>query len=46
VTERFARVFGNNEDTVHACIDCAPNRELAERHGESDSEAGTSLGRW
>ncbi|MFC3476466.1 DUF7563 family protein [Halobacterium litoreum] len=28
VTLQFARVFGDNEDRVHSCIDCVPNAEL------------------
>ncbi|MFP8956754.1 hypothetical protein ACLI4Y_08500 [Natrialbaceae archaeon A-CW3] len=28
VTRQFARVFGDNRDTVHACPDCATYREM------------------
>lgn len=28
VTERFARVFGDNEQNVHSCPQCATEREL------------------
>ncbi|UHH14644.1 hypothetical protein LT972_06500 [Halobacterium litoreum] len=28
MTLQFARVFGDNEDRVHSCIDCVPNAEL------------------
>lgn len=31
VTVQFARVFGDNEDTVHSCMGCAPNAELGSR---------------
>lgn len=30
VTDSFARVFGDNEDTVTKCMACAPYVELAE----------------
>ncbi|WP_083865974.1 DUF7563 family protein [Natrinema gari] len=28
VTQRFARVFGDNHDVVHACAECTDNRHL------------------
>ena len=28
VTERFARVFGDNDDRVHYCPECASYREM------------------
>jgi hypothetical protein len=28
VTVQFAKVFGDNEDTVHNCMRCVPNAEL------------------
>lgn len=28
VTPRFARVFGDNEDVIHACLMCTTGREL------------------
>jgi hypothetical protein len=28
VTERFTRVFGDNEDDVYACLECSTMREL------------------
>lgn len=28
VTDQFARVFGDNEDTVHSCMGCGSNAEL------------------
>ncbi len=28
VTKRFARVFGDNEDIVHACPSCTSYREM------------------
>lgn len=30
VTPTFARVFGDNEDTVHACPNCASMRTIME----------------
>ncbi|WP_435064301.1 DUF7563 family protein [Halobaculum sp. EA56] len=30
VTERFARVFGDNEDVVHRCIGCSRAADLDE----------------
>lgn len=36
VTERFARVFGDNQDDVHNCIDCATNRDLYDGAGSAD----------
>ena len=30
VTKSFARVFGDNQDEVYACIDCRSNRALNE----------------
>lgn len=31
VTDQFARVFGDNEDTVHSCMGCGSNAELGLR---------------
>lgn len=28
MTVQFAKVFGDNEDTVHNCMGCVPNAEL------------------
>ncbi|MDZ7729864.1 MAG: hypothetical protein U5K37_00895 [Natrialbaceae archaeon] len=28
VTRQFARVFGDNRDTVHACPECSTYREM------------------
>lgn len=28
VTPQFARVFGDNEDVVHQCMECVPNADL------------------
>jgi protein-arginine kinase activator protein McsA len=33
VTTRFARVFGNNEDELYACHQCATLRELSRGEG-------------
>ena len=30
VTDQFAKVFGNNEDRVYACLDCSTTRALRE----------------
>ena len=35
VTVQFARVFGDNSDTVEKCIACAPNAELDEAPSRS-----------
>ncbi len=29
VTQQFARVFGDNDDVVHACLECSTFRTLA-----------------
>lgn len=36
VTDRFRRVFGDNDDTVHACRRCSTMRAL--RNGDGISE--------
>ena len=28
MTAQFAKVFGDNTDTVHNCMSCVPNAEL------------------
>lgn len=33
VTRRFARVFGDNGDDVHACVNCTTTRELRQGAG-------------
>jgi hypothetical protein len=38
VTEQFARVFGDNEDEVHNCIDCTSNAELYDGAGSAGDE--------
>lgn len=38
VTEQFARVFGDNQDHVHNCIDCASNRDLYDGAGSAETE--------
>lgn len=35
VTQQFARVFGDNDNTVHACIECST------LHALRDGEGGT-----
>lgn len=45
MTVQFARVFGDNDDRVHNCIDCVPNAELddgAASNSEGLTEAGTT----
>lgn len=44
VTVQFARVFGNNQDAVHRCIDCAQYGTLEDEGGEHDESVSTSLG--
>ncbi|AHG04021.1 hypothetical protein HALDL1_10730 [Halobacterium sp. DL1] len=42
VTVQFARVFGDNQDSVHNCMDCVPNAELddgAASNSQSRSES-------
>lgn len=39
VTERFTRVFGDNEDDVYACLECSTMREL--RAGSGVTPDGT-----
>ena len=41
VTERFARVFGNNQDEVHGCLDCMSNTDV-KNGGAHDVDADTS----
>lgn len=38
VTPRFARVFGDNTNTVHACITCSTLHELREGEGGTTHE--------
>lgn len=38
VTEQFARVFGDNDDHVHSCIDCTANTDLYDGAGSQGSE--------
>jgi hypothetical protein len=45
VTTQFARVFGDNEDTVHHCIGCVPNGDLEENNVES-TEPQSATGVW
>ncbi|MFC7134023.1 MULTISPECIES: DUF7563 family protein [Salinibaculum] len=33
VTQQFARVFGDNDNTVHACIECSTLHALREGEG-------------
>lgn len=33
VTQQFARVFGDNTNTVHACIECSTLHALREGEG-------------
>lgn len=40
VTGMFARVFGDNEDTIHRCMNCAPNTDLDKCHRPVADENG------
>lgn len=42
ISHRFARVFGNNEDEVHGCIDCSTLHSL--RDGEGSEPRGQADG--
>lgn len=42
VTVQFARVFGDNEDTVTKCIECVPNAALDETTDDYESEGTES----
>jgi hypothetical protein len=45
VTDRFARVFGDNQDDVHNCLACTTNRDLydgAASAGDDWSDSVTS----
>lgn len=48
VTEQFARVFGDNEDSVHYCIDCTTNAHLHNGGGSSatSERSGVSQTAW
>lgn len=35
VSSRFARVFGNNQNEVHACLECATEKELYRGSGRA-----------
>ncbi|NIB98550.1 hypothetical protein G9C83_02880 [Halobacterium sp. R2-5] len=39
MTEQFARVFGDNEDHVHSCIDCTANTDLYDGAGSNGDGA-------
>lgn len=38
VTVQFARVFGDNQNEVHSCIDCATNRDLYDGAGSVEDD--------
>lgn len=40
VTEQFARVFGDNDNDVYNCTDCATNRDLYDGAGSAGSDVG------
>ncbi|WP_418771503.1 DUF7563 family protein [Halobacterium yunchengense] len=47
VTEQFARVFGDNEDRVHSCIDCTANTDLYDGAGSQGADgADRALAQW
>ena len=39
VTERFARVFGDNKDVVRRCIGCSRAADLDESPGPDEQDA-------
>jgi hypothetical protein len=41
VTQRFARVFGDNEDEIHGCPECRGLNELCEGAGALPSRVPT-----
>ncbi|MFB6068426.1 MAG: hypothetical protein ABEJ90_00685 [Halobacterium sp.] len=45
VTVQFARVFGDNDDSVHNCIDCATNAEL-DQNPDAGQTVGVGPPRW
>jgi len=40
VSAEFARVMGDNDGTVHACIECGTNNVGSDAGGVSDNDAG------
>lgn len=38
VTAQFAKVFGDNQDTVSKCIQCVPNASLDDTTGETSRQ--------
>lgn len=46
VTVQFARVFGDNADTVHNCMECVPNAELDDGAASSADGTGEVTGNW
>ena len=41
VTQRFARVFGDNEDDIHGCPECCGLNELCDGAGALPQQATT-----
>jgi hypothetical protein len=46
VTVQFARVFGDNQDSVHNCMDCVPNAELDDGAASSSQSRPESPLAW
>lgn len=44
VTPRFARVFGDNQDVVHRCLDCANFREVQDGAAAGYDSGGDGRG--
>lgn len=45
VSERFASVFGDNDDIIHRCLDCSTMSRLSEGAGAGqNSEIGSGDG--
>jgi hypothetical protein len=45
VSERFASVFGDNDDVIHRCLDCSTMSRLSEGAGAGrNGEVGTGDG--
>jgi len=44
VSQQFARVFGDNEDAVHRCIECSNRSTLRNGEGGDRVPAGASSG--
>lgn len=45
VTAHFARVFGDNGDHVHGCLECIVNTKLHDGGGLSSDDSSGSMAR-